>query len=84
MLVPYLGKYLDVKHKAEDSARYALWERTVFSDPGASWEAGENSKSDGQLRSEIRARLLEEPRAAIARASTSRSTQSAVGRSHRR
>jgi len=42
MLIPYLGKYLDVKHKTEDGARYALWERTVYSDPGASWNAGEN------------------------------------------
>lgn len=65
MLVPYLGKYLDVKHKAEDGARYALWERTVFSDPGASWDANENQKSDGRIRNEIRARFLEEPRAAI-------------------
>ena len=65
MLVPYLGKYLDVKHKAEDSARYALWERTVFSDPSASWGAGENSKTDARLRSEIRDRFLQESRAAI-------------------
>ena len=66
MLAPYLGKYLDVKHKTEDSARYALWERTVFSDPGAGWDASENQKSDGRLRTEIRARFLEEPRAPIA------------------
>lgn len=66
MLIPYLGKYLDVKHKAEDSARYVLWERTVFSDPGASWEAEENQKSDARLKREVRARFLEEPRAPIA------------------
>lgn len=66
MLIPYLGKYLDVKHKAEDSARYALWERTIFSDPGASWGAGENTKSDARLANEIRTRILGEPRAGIA------------------
>jgi len=66
ILIPYLGKYLDVKHKAEDSARYALWERTVFADPGASWDAGENQKSGARLRSEIEQRFLGEPRAAIA------------------
>jgi len=38
----------------------------VFADPGASWDAGENRKSDARLRTEIRTRFLEEPRAAIA------------------
>ena len=66
VLIPYLGKYLDVKHKAEDSARYALWERTVFADPGASWDAGENQKSDARIAAEARTRLIEEPRAPIA------------------
>lgn len=70
MLVPYLGKYLDVKHKAEDSARYALWERTIFADPGAGWGALENQKSDARLRAEIRSRFLEEPRAPIAAQTT--------------
>lgn len=65
MLIPYLGKYLDVKHKAEEGARYAVWERSVFADPGASWDANENTKSDARLRAEIRARFVEEPRAAI-------------------
>lgn len=66
MLIPYLGKNLDVKHKAEDGARYALWERTVFADPGASWGAQENQKSDARLSNEIRTRFLGEPRAPIA------------------
>lgn len=70
MLIPYLGKYLDVKHKAEDSARYAVWERTVFSDPGAGWNALENQKSDARLRTEIRARFIEEPRAPITAAAS--------------
>ena len=65
MLIPYLGKYLDVKHKAEDSARYALWERSIFADPGAAWGAGENVKSDARLRTEMRARFLGETRAAV-------------------
>jgi len=65
MLIPYLGKNLDVKHKTEDGARYALWERTVFSDPGASWESQENQKSDTRLQNEIRARFLGETRAPI-------------------
>jgi len=65
MLVPYLGKYLDVKHRTEDAARYALWERTVFSDPGASWDSGENQKSDGRLRQEILSRITEDPRAPV-------------------
>ena len=65
LLIPYLGKYLDVKHKTEDSARYVLWERTIFSDPGSSWQSGENQKSDARLKNEVRARILEEPRAGI-------------------
>ena len=58
LLAPYLGKYLDVKDKAGNAARYAAWERTVWSDPGAGWNAGENSKDDATISREIGDRLL--------------------------
>lgn len=65
ILIPYVGRYLDVKHKAQDASRYAIWERTVFSDPSAGWDAGENSKSDAALAEEIDRRILGDPRALL-------------------
>ena len=65
MLIPYLGKYLDVKHKAGDGARYAIWERTLFSDGDASWDSGENTKSDERIAAEVRARFTGDPRSPI-------------------
>lgn len=64
ILIPYIGKYLDVKHKTLDAGRYAVWERSVFSD-GGSWGAGENQKSDEKIESEIVSRLLSDPRTPI-------------------
>lgn len=65
IFIPYLGKTLSVKHKAQEGVRYAHWERSIFSDPGASWEGEENSKSDGQIRNEIRNRIVGDPSAPV-------------------
>lgn len=65
ILVPYIGKYLDVKHKATDAARYAVWERTVWSDAANTWGAQENNKSDAEIALELGDRVLGHPRAPV-------------------
>ncbi len=65
ILIPYLGKYLDVKHYVVNASRYVTWERTVFGDEENSWEAGENSKSDTDIALEANHRILGDPRSAI-------------------
>lgn len=67
LTIPLLGKYLDLRASAVQTARYAAWERTVWygGDAASSlgwfgvsrrWHA--NEKSDDQIRSEIAVRLL--------------------------
>ena len=67
LAIPLLGKYLDLRASAVQTARYAAWERTVWygGDAASSlgwfgvsrrWHA--NEKSDDQIRSEIAVRLL--------------------------
>jgi len=67
LAIPVLGKYLDMRAAAVQSARYAAWERTVWFG-GASatamgwgshqnnWQA--NEKTDDQIRRELGVRLL--------------------------
>jgi hypothetical protein len=69
LAIPLLGKYLDIRAAAVQSARYAAWERTVWFG-GASatslgwfgvsrrWQA--NEKTDDQIRKEIGVRHLSE------------------------
>ncbi len=66
IIVPYIGKYLDVKAKAAEATRYTTWERTVWSDPGARWGADENTKSDGEISEEARRRILSDPKQGVA------------------
>lgn len=69
LAIPLLGKYLDMRAAAVQTARYAAWERTVWYGGAAasslgwlgvsrSWQA--NAKSDNQIRNELGARLLSE------------------------
>lgn len=69
LAIPLLGKYLDVRASAVQTARYAAWERTVwFGGDAASslgwfgvsrkWQA--NEKTDDQIRREIGVRHLSE------------------------
>ena len=57
--IPLLGKQLDIKHKSMDSARYAVWERTVWR------SGGSNRKDASDITLEARDRTLGDPRAAI-------------------
>jgi len=57
--IPLLGKQLDVKHKSMDAARYAAWERTVWS------SGGSNRKDAADITLEARDRILGDARANI-------------------
>jgi len=54
--VPLLGKQLDIKHKTYDTARYSVWERTVWRSDGTS-----NHKSEDDITLEARDRTLGSP-----------------------
>jgi len=61
LIVPVLGKYIDMKSAAIQGARYAAWERTVFYAGAAAsvdWPGVE--KSDSQIRNEVRQRVFSE------------------------
>lgn len=58
--IPLLGKQLDIKHKTFDTARYALWERTVWRSDGTS-----NRKSEDDIVLEARDRTLGNPLAEL-------------------
>ncbi|MBB6093031.1 hypothetical protein HNQ60_001909 [Povalibacter uvarum] len=58
--IPMLGKQLDIKHKTFDTARYALWERTVWRSDGTS-----NRKSEDDIVLEARDRTLGNPLAGL-------------------
>lgn len=59
MLIPVLGKYLDMKAAAVQGARYVAWERTVYfggSTASESWPGID--KSDAAIRNELRQRVF--------------------------
>jgi hypothetical protein len=63
LMVPTLGKYIDMKAEVIQGARYAAWERTVWyggasASPGTTWPG--NSKTDDEIRNELRARVFSE------------------------
>lgn len=60
LMVPLLGKYINLNQSALEAARYAAWERTVWAN-----RAGDNPqalvKDDTQLQAEIRRRFFSDP-----------------------
>jgi len=61
LLIPLMGKYLDIRATAVQAARYVAWERTVFyggTSASVSWPA--NDKDDGTIQNEVRQRLFSE------------------------
>jgi hypothetical protein len=50
LMLPYLGKYMDMKATSIQAARYAAWERTVWYGSDQ-WESGQ--KNDGQIKNEV-------------------------------
>jgi hypothetical protein len=82
LAIPLLGKYIDMRATAVQTARYAAWERTVWYGGAAasslgwlgvsrSWQA--NAKTDDQIRRELGARLLSETTATNSFSSNDRS-----------
>ena len=75
LIIPTVGKYIDMKHAAVDSARYTAWERTVYFnkttlDNQPSGFEGFRSglfpvKSDGQLAAEAQLRIFSSAEAPI-------------------
>jgi hypothetical protein len=59
LLIPVLGKYIDMKGASVVGARYAAWERTVYYAGAAAsvdWPGVE--KSDAEIRNEVRQRIF--------------------------
>jgi hypothetical protein len=90
LAIPLLGKYLDMRAAAVQTARYAAWERTVWYGGSAasslgwfgaskSWQA--NAKTDDQIRRELGVRLLSETTTADAFSSNDRSASDFTNRS---
>jgi hypothetical protein len=50
LMLPYLGKYMDMKATSIQAARYAAWERTVWYGSDQ-WESGQ--KTDAQIKNEV-------------------------------
>ena len=61
LLVPVLGKYIDMKGQAILGARYVAWERTVwYGGASASVDWPGAAKSDAELHNEVRRRVFSE------------------------
>ena len=61
LIVPLLGKYIDMKETAILGARYAAWERTVWYGGNAAsvtWPGAD--KGDAEIRNEVRTRVFSE------------------------
>lgn len=75
LLIPLLGKYIDIKHRAIQSARYETWEYTVWygadSETPSGFEDGDEAdilqrvKSSAQVQNESRRRFFSDTRATI-------------------
>lgn len=59
--IPLVGKYLDVKAAALEASRFAVWERTVWSDVSAGWGESENHKSSDRVRTEVSRYVIGHP-----------------------
>lgn len=88
LAIPLLGKYLDVRAAAVQTARYAAWERTVWYGGDAAtgmgwfgvnrkWQA--NEKTDDQIRRELGVRQLSETGTGDAFSSSDRSASNFKG-----
>ncbi len=58
LMIPVIGKYLDVKQKTIEASRYAVWERSVWADPDNSWNSGEKQKSNETIGLEVDRRFF--------------------------
>ncbi len=58
LMIPVIGKYIDVKQKTIEASRYAVWERSVWADPENSWNSGEQQKSNEDIALEVDRRFF--------------------------
>ncbi len=58
LIIPVIGKYIDVKQKTIEASRYAVWERSVWADPENSWNSGEQQKSNEDIALEVDRRFF--------------------------
>lgn len=65
VFVPLVGKYVDIKQRNQEAARYAVWERTIWSDPSAMWNDGEATKNDATILVEQNTRVYGHPKQGI-------------------
>lgn len=63
LMMPLLGKYMDMKASTIQAARYAGWERTVWYG-SSDWEAG--GKSDAEIATEVQKRFFSDSSSAAA------------------
>ena len=66
LLMPVIAKHLDIKQKIIEASRYAVWERSVWSDSG-NWKNKENEKSDETIAIEVDRRFFGHPSQLISR-----------------
>ncbi|MBC7917746.1 MAG: hypothetical protein H7Y28_08050 [Rhodoferax sp.] len=59
LLIPVLGKYIDMKGAAVQGARYAAWERTVYFGGATSTDSWPGiDKTDAAIQNEVRKRVI--------------------------
>jgi len=75
LMIPLLGKFMDMKATTIQAARYAAWERTVWYG-SSEWAVGQ--KSDAQIQSEVQQRFFSDAPTAPLR-STDQNQTGAVG-----
>jgi len=75
LMIPLLGKFMDMKATTIQAARYAAWERTAWYG-SSEWAVGQ--KSDAQIQSEVQQRFFSDAPTAPMR-STDQNQTGAVG-----
>ena len=75
LMIPLLGKFMDMKATTIQAARYAAWERTAWYG-SSEWAVGQ--KSDAQIQSEVQQRFFSDAPTAPLR-STDQNQTGAVG-----
>ena len=76
LIIPLLGKYMDMKASAIQAARYAAWERTVWFG-SSDWTAG--TKSDLEIQHEVQQRFFSDTATAKLQSTQSSATGWAGG-----
>jgi hypothetical protein len=77
LMIPLLGKFMDMKATTIQAARYAAWERTAWYG-NADWAAGQ--KSDAQIQSEVQQRFFADSATTPLRSSDKTQSGAAVGK----